>query len=80
MTPYELNQMCSGIKVGDKVRVTRTAEDRERGWPNIWPSGMDYMVGKEYTVRELCSYGIRLNSHSYCAFPYFVLEVVEKGD
>lgn len=77
MTPYELNQMCSGIKVGDKVRVTRTAEGGERGWPNSWPSGMNRMVGAEYTVIQLCPCGIRLKEHSYYAFPYFVLEIIE---
>lgn len=77
MTPYELNQMCSGIKVGDKVRVIRTAEDRERGWPNNWASEMDRMVGEEYTVRAIYSYGIRFKENSYYSFPYFVLEVIE---
>lgn len=77
MNAYELNQMCSGIKVGDKVKVIATAVDGERGWDNTWPEPMDRCVGNVYIVKEIFkgNSGIRLSTG--WAFPYFVLEVVE---
>lgn len=79
MNAYELNQMCSGIKVGDKVKVIATARAGDRGWSNAWPVQMDYCVGKVYTVREILRGRSGINTTAGWAFPYFVLEIVEES-
>ena len=71
----------NNIKIGDKVRVTRTATDHENGWSNIWScSEMDKAVNKVYEIVDINGRnGIRLNIGDYCCwFPYFVLEKVEE--
>lgn len=74
MSAYELNQLASGIKVGDTVRITGTAESFERGWENSWEPSMTEMVGSTHTVKCIDSvYGISLHG---LGFPYFVLEKV----
>lgn len=77
MTPYELNQMCSGIKIGDKVKVVSIAEGFERGWNNVWSDHMTGMLGNTYTVNRIMSYGIFMEDQPYYAFPFFSLEKVE---
>ncbi len=66
------------LSVGDKVKVTRRAEDFEGGWMCKWASVlMDSSVGKTFEVRAFeDGYGVELNG-TECAFPYFVLEVVK---
>jgi hypothetical protein len=64
----------TGLKVGDTVRVVRTAEDGEDGWNNDWVPEMNKYVGNEYTLNR-----IKGNSGLYIGawdFPYFVLEKV----
>lgn len=74
MNAYELNQLASGIKIGDTVRVTGTALSYERGWENTWESGMTEMVGSTFVVLGI--YGLHgINSAQY-GYPYFVLEKV----
>lgn len=82
MNAYELNQMCSGIKVGDKVRVVRKAEANERNWPCFWAQSMDCMVGNIFRVDDVHRLGVLvggvvdgITTNAYV--PYFVLEVVE---
>ena len=38
---YLKGQKASGIKVGDKVRVTRKANSHENGWNTFWEKVMD---------------------------------------
>lgn len=77
MKAYELNQLASGIKTGDLVRVTQTASSYERGWQNTWESAMTDSVGLTFTVTDINSCaGISSGIYSY---PYFVLEIVEKA-
>lgn len=36
---------ASGLKVGDKVKITRKASDNEIGWSNVWVDKMDRYIG-----------------------------------
>jgi hypothetical protein len=75
---YSDRQKESGFKVGDKVRVTRIAEDYEDDWSNCWNSQMDGAVGNVFTIEEdRKELGFRLNFARY-GFPYFILELVSE--
>lgn len=50
---YVEEQRASGIKVGDRVRVKRIANNNENGWGYSWVNRMDYTVGKVYTVCDI---------------------------
>jgi len=82
-TPIKLKRykswtLRSGIKPGDKVKVTRTASDYEKGWGNQWIKDMDDYVGKIYTVSGSdIGKGFLFDdnfSFNEFRFPYFVLE------
>ena len=64
------------LKEGDKVKILRTAKDREDGWCNSWVQPMTDMVGGVFTCVMTSGDGIRLS----CGYewPYFVLEVVKE--
>lgn len=65
----------NNLKVGDKVRILRTAEDMEDGWGTVWSIFMNETIGEIGTVIDISTYnGIRVGSWNY---PYFVLEKVE---
>lgn len=71
----------NGIKVGDKVRVIRTATDHEDGWGKVWnDSRMNHLVNKVCKIVDIHDrYGICLNlGFCYCWVPYFVLAKVNK--
>ena len=71
----------NNVKLGTKVRVTRTAEDCEDGWCNGWVSSMDKKVGEIGTVE--CGIGtihglsIAFDDGACYDYPFFVLEVVK---
>ena len=45
---------ANDIKVGDKVRITRKAENHEAGWCNVWAGKLaDKLVGKIGTVSTI---------------------------
>jgi hypothetical protein len=68
----------TGLKVGDTVKVVRTAEDGENGWGNDWVPEMNKYVGKEYTLNRIKgSSGLYVGNWD---FPYFVLEKVKKPE
>lgn len=74
----------NNVKIGTKVRVTRTAEDGEDGWDNSWVSSMDKNVGKIGTVAWgiETSYGLSIDfgegeDRAKYGYPFFVLEVVK---
>ena len=82
---YEKRQAECGLKVCDKVRVIRKAEDYEDGWDNNWVGAyMDDFVGRiGKIVGERPCAGFRvfceeLNVRLW--FPYFVLEKVEDNE
>lgn len=75
----------NGIKAGDRLRVTRKAEDYEDGWSDFWDDCMDTVVGK--VVKTFCPSGD--NGGILCqiegneclwSFPYFVLEKVKEPE
>jgi hypothetical protein len=67
------------FKIGDKVKVTRAAKSRERGWINSWIKEMNLAVGQIGTVVSLHSDEARLDvpgiKEKYF-YPLFVLEPV----
>lgn len=68
------------FNVGDKVKITRTAKNRENGWHNSWVPDMDKAVGKIGTIVNRDYYGVQVNipgvyGHYY--YPEFILERVE---
>lgn len=75
----------NGIKVGDNVRLVRTAKDFENGWDNVFASSMKQWVGDILEVNRISDGNIEcINRGANCMrfnFPYFVLEkVVEHKD
>lgn len=78
----KLHYSC-GLKVGDRVKVLRSAEDYELGWADSWFPPMDEFIGLEtYIIDDLDKFGFRLGPHSMKGysmnFPCFVLEKVDK--
>lgn len=69
-----------GIKIGDLVKVTRSAISHEGGWNNSWIRIMDDAVGNIYTIKaDHGSAGWELSfSNGRYAFPSFVLEMQNK--
>ncbi len=73
---YLKKQAESGLKLGDRVRITRKADSHEQGWDNGWePKPMDDAVGKIVIVKEVTSVGIGFVGYP-CWYPYFILEKV----
>ena len=77
---YAERQAECGLKVGDRVRVTRRAKFHESGWGTCWSSLMNNMVDNIFVIDKISNiYGIKLTTDvgSYY-FPYFALEKVEE--
>lgn len=77
---YRALQTQCGIRRGDRVKVLKKARSGEKGWHNSWNGLMNAAIGNTYTVLEVSSSGIRLNSPGRDIgywFPFFVLELVE---
>lgn len=70
----------NGLKKGDYVKVTRTAENYEDGWNYVWDSRMDNSVGKILRVEEVITYKEYIVLEDSFGYPYFVLEKVEKDE
>ena len=79
---YLAGHNACGLKVGDKVRIMREAEDHEQGWENSWVKPeMDKAVGEKFTIiDDLKENGFSLNIACSYRFPWFVLEKVEGTD
>lgn len=79
---YTEGQKNCGLKVGDKVKITRKANSYENGWDNVWLNCMDAWVNKTGTIEDIFYRdGIRVKNMEKtdsCCFPYFVLEKVEQ--
>lgn len=73
ITDYVDRQKNSGLCVGDRVVVLRSAISREDGWDNSWAGDpMDCSVGKEYSIQDITGdSGIGLDDGFH--YPYFVL-------
>lgn len=68
------------LKVGDKVKVIRTAKDRELGWSNSWnKTSMDKQVGKTLKVASggFASEGSGIYCNDGYYYPFFCLEVLK---
>lgn len=75
---YLMLQASSGLKIRDKVKVTRSAKDHEKGWMNTWEFQMHDYIGKTFKIFDIGTYGIVFEEQEYgYRFPYFVLEKVE---
>jgi len=72
---YLEDQFQCGLKKGNIVKITRIAENHERGWPDVWIREMNEMVGKEAKITHIARRGIELNDNFY--FPFFILDLVE---
>lgn len=78
---YIAAQAECGLKVGDWVRITRSAEEGEQGWRNVWNPLMTKYVGEIGQVSRLTSGGLMVkfpNSRDNFQFPYFVLEKTDQ--
>lgn len=81
---YLLAQEHCGLKIGDCVKITRKATSLEGGWCNTWDRYNQECVGKTGKIKMFENYGILVdvqiaeNVTYALAFPYFVLEKVEK--
>ena len=76
---YAELQEESGLKVGDWVKVIRTAKDFENDWVTAWCKSMDDYVGKVFQIHDICHKGILFKEDGY-KFPYFVLGKTEKSE
>ena len=80
---YAELQSESGFKVGDMVRVLRSAEYRQWGWPEVWIPGRKgkfVLSRREFKILRIDKTGIILQyDENDCTwhFPFFVLEKVE---
>jgi len=72
---YLARHNACGLKVGDRVRVTRKAITGEAGWGSSWTWELDPFVGRCAIITEdVEKLGFNLNHGPH--FPYFVLEKV----
>ena len=68
----------NNVKVGDRVRILRKAEDHEDGWGDVWTVGCSVGCGEIVDINN--KYGIRVcmdDTPWTSWYPYFVLEKVE---
>jgi hypothetical protein len=75
---YLTGHKASGIKVGDRVRVTRTAGQGENGWENTWiKEDMNQSVGNVFTIQaDSDDRGFTLSDKFNLMYPYFCLELL----
>lgn len=69
---------ANNVKVGDRVRILRKAEDHEDGWGDVWTKGCSVGCGEIVDINN--KYGIRVcmdDTPWISWYPYFVLEKVE---
>lgn len=78
----KLHNSC-GLKVGDKVKVLRSAKDYEQGWANGWMPKMDEFIGLDFIITaDDFMGGFVLSTPDPDCFPFnfpcFVLRKVEE--
>ena len=77
---YLSRHKASGLRVGDRVRITRIAGTEEDGWECGWSSAMDCTVGLIGIIEHdssISGFKVRIDSGSTWWYPYFVLEKVD---
>lgn len=70
----------TGLKVGDKVKIVRKANDHENGWGTVWATLMNKYVGKTGVIDDVdfeCGIHVIVTSLGWW-YPYFVLEPVKE--
>ncbi len=76
---YLKHHKACGLKVGDRVKVTRKAESYEKGWDTDWTPSMDGTIGKSaLIINDENKLGFELGSKSF--YPFFVLEKIASFD
>lgn len=74
---YSMLHKSSGLKVGDEVKVTRTAKTHEQGWCNSWEVEMHNSVNRVFTiVSDYGPAGFQLNDGNDNSYPCFILEKI----
>lgn len=77
---YKLMQDNSGLKVGDRVKVLRKAQNGEMGWDDTWSDEMDHLVGQDCIVDNISGSNIYVyyfgDEWAYVV-PFFILEKIE---
>ena len=69
------------LKVGDKVRITRSAKSHSEGWDNTWISNMNKYIGTETVVTNIYGgSGISLLNCEGYRFPSSVLERIRRDE
>jgi hypothetical protein len=76
--------MSYNFKVGDQVKITRTAKRDENGWKNGWVAEMDSAVGKIGTVKNIYKphrdINVEISGIGYnYGYPDFVLAPAKHG-
>ena len=70
---------ASGLKVGDWVKITRAAKDREHGWDAVWSRHMDQYVG---SIAQIsldfgdANCGFKIDGAGGWAYPALILQKV----
>jgi len=73
---YLKNHKNSSLKIGQKVKLLRKAENYEKGWGNSWNLFMTKNVGKIGIItHDDGEYGfvVDFGNTYYYSYPYFVL-------
>ncbi len=68
-----------GVKDGDKVTITRKAENHEFGWENVWVTGMSKYIGKTVTLRNIGwanASGLYIKEEG-SGYPFFIFEKMD---
>lgn len=74
---YSILHKSSGLKVGDKVKVTRIARNHEQGWFNTWEIDMNSSIDKEFVIMsDNKTAGFGLNDEFDNSYPCFILEKI----
>lgn len=81
MTKYAKSQNARHFRVGDTVRINRTAKDHEDGWGTVWAGPMTKNVGKLGVVEDISPFNglsVRTKLDTWW-HPHFVLTIVKRA-
>jgi hypothetical protein len=72
---YIAGHKACGLKVGDRVRLTRVAQSQEQGWGKHWIEIMNDWVG-EILIIDYDSGEDGFHVREGCYYPWFVLKKI----
>lgn len=74
---YAERQVNSGLRVGDVVKVLRSAKNYEEGWGLTWLDSMNDFIGQTGEIESIHdTHGISIDFGYDCVYmPYFVLKL-----